>query len=354
MVLRAKEILGFNDKHFMIVGILLVSLMMNLLLFGDFLKSGQYQKFATCIPMAIAYTTFFWLIFRQAFLEVTKRYSGYENIRARYMIMVPTVVLLFLFLKFFLDFTVDPVIQNLVFSYEEPNGIIEFLASFVFTILIISIYEGAHLFVELQESQLEKEQLVKANISSQLEGLKNQVNPHFLFNSLNTLASIIPEDEEKSIRFVSKLSKVYRYILDITDKKLVTLTEEFKFLNSYNFLLKERFGDNIKIKIDVPEESLKKYIVPLSLQITFENAIKHNIISKKMPLEIEVYLKRDKYLVIKNNLQKKKTIGVSPGLGLLNIKNRYNFFTHKEVKVLETENAFEVMLPLLLSTKIVD
>jgi len=351
MVSKAKQYIGFDDTKLMLIGIPIVSVMMNLLLFGDLVKDCAMLMFSGCQGISLLYTTFFWLTFRRVYVELVKRYGGYENIRVRYIIAIPLFIGVFLLLKVLLDIFVDPYLMQFL-GNRQPEGLIESLSSFIFLALILSIYEGAHLFVELKESQLEKEQLVKANISSQLEGLKNQVNPHFLFNSLNTLVSIIPEDQDKSIRFVGKLSKVYRYILDIKDKKLVSLEEELKFVRSYTFLLEERFGSNIQVSISVSDDSMRKYIVPLSLQITFENAIKHNIISRQRPLQIEVFEKHNSYLVIRNNLQKKKTIGVSPGLGLLNIQNRYKFFTNKEVKVVEDDRYFSVYLPILNSQKI--
>jgi len=205
----------------------------------------------------------------------------------------------------------------------------------------------------LKKSRLEREVLVKENITSQLEGLRNQVNPHFLFNSLNTLASVIPNDPDKAVRFVTKLSKVYRYILDLKDEKLIPIKKELDFLQSYTFLLKERFGENISFDIDVGEENFEKLVMPLSLQLTFENAIKHNIITKSKPLKIEVYLENDN-LVVKNTLQRKSTVESSTKMGLQNIKNRYSFFTDKEVSVMTTRSHFIVTLPLLSSSISVD
>ncbi len=353
VIFNSKDILGFNDLKFMLVGIPLVSIVMNLLLFGELVASNDILNLTICQGISLIYTLVFWLIIRQVHLQVTKRNSGYHKTVRRYMILVPSLILTFLLLKIFLQFAVDPYVDESLGLSSDGKNIIKSLSSFIFMVLIISLYEAAYLFIELQESQLEKEQLMKENISSQLESLKNQVNPHFLFNSLNTLANIIPEDQEKSIRFVSKLGKVYRYILEIKDKKLVTLAEELKFLKAYTFLINERFGENINITIQVPEEAMDKYVVTLCLQITFENAIKHNIITKKQPLTIEVFMDESENLVIRNNLQKKSIMEISPGMGLLNIKKRYDFFTHKKVHVEESTEYFTVVLPLLISPDII-
>ena len=185
------------------------------------------------------------------------------------------------------------------------------------------------------------------NMQSQLEGLKNQVNPHFLFNSLNTLTYLIPENADKSVHFVQQLSKVYRYILELKDKELISLEEELRFLDAYTFLLKERFGENLCVEIDIPDEFLNKNIIPLSLQILCENAIKHNIISSQKPLCLKVFIQNEDKLIVKNNLQKKNQEMNSTRLGLQNIKNRYRFFSEKEVEVIATQEEFVVVLPLI-------
>lgn len=346
---NTKKILGFDDRWFVFHGVLFVSLGMNLILFGSLLKDDECKLFTGCYFISFFYTGLFWLFFRTLHLLVTERYPGYENIRQRYLILIPSVVGSFLLLKILLDFTVDPVLHTFLPAVAEPHALLEFIGSFIFLILIISLYEGTYLFAELKKSKLEQEVLVKENISSQLEGLKNQVNPHFLFNSLNTLASIIPDDQERGVRFVTKLSKVYRYILDIKDQKLITVREELDYLHSYTYLLKERFGKNIIVEIDVESSDFEKLIIPLSLQITFENAIKHNIITSSKPLHIQVFMENEN-LVVKNNLQKKSTVGSSTKIGLQNIKNRYSFFTDKEVGVIATMKHFIVTLPLLTST----
>ncbi len=347
---NTKEVLGFDDKAFVFHGIILVALGMNVILFGVSMQDNLKLLFTGCFLIAIFYTTCFWLFFRALYIHITKRYPGYDNIKQRYIILIPSVLIFFVFLKFLLDSTINPIAQSYLEPQMEPNAIIEAIGSFVFLILIMTIYEGLYLFSELKKSKIEQQVLVKENISSQLEGLKNQVNPHFLFNSLNTLASIIPEDQERGVRFVTKLSKVYRYILDIKDQKLISVQEELNYLYSYTYLLKERFGDNIHVSIEVDEADYDKLIIPLSLQITFENAIKHNIITSNKPLHISVYMENEN-LIVKNNLQKKSTVGTSTKMGLQNIKNRYKFFTDKEVGVISTIQHFIVTLPLLTTTE---
>ena len=349
MLTSRKEILGFDDRIMMLIGIPIISLMINAILFGDFLRDGEIGLFGRCHVIAFVYTAFYWITFREFHYFFIKRYQGYHELKKRYMLMIPTVIIGFILLKGIMVFSIDPLVHEQLIGLEKPHEITEVISTFLVLVLIMTIYESKYLAFQLRSSLIEKEKLVKENISSQLEGLRNQVNPHFLFNSLNTLTSIIPEDQDRAVRFVTKLSKVYRYILEIRDKKVIPLKEELDFIESYSFLLKERFGDNIHIDIKVPKDQLGKFIVPLSMQITFENAIKHNIISKDKPLNIDVFVNEDTHLVVKNNLQKKSQSSPSTKVGLQNIKNRYSFFTETEVGVIATVKHFIVSLPLLKS-----
>jgi LytS/YehU family sensor histidine kinase len=173
------------------------------------------------------------------------------------------------------------------------------------------------------------------------------VSPHFLFNSLNALTNLVYEDQEKAVKFIKQLSEVYRYVLDTRDKEVVSLTEELKFLESYLFLQRIRFGNKLRVTIDLSGDPM---LAPLALQMLIENAIKHNIISEADPLNIRIF-SEDGYLTVENNLQKKSVLGErSSGVGLDNIRKRYEFLTDREVKVLETPVSFVVKLPLLNST----
>ncbi|MEL7222132.1 MAG: histidine kinase, partial [Bacteroidota bacterium] len=214
--------------------------------------------------------------------------------------------------------------------------------------LVLSLYEGVYFYYRWKLSVVEAERLRKENISSQLDALRNQVNPHFLFNSLNTLTYLIPEDEDRAVRFVQQLSKVYRYILEIRDRSLITVAEELDFLEAYQFLLFERFGDNLKIDLQIDPAIRQMYMIPLSMQLLLENAIKHNIISKDKPLHIEITadLVRDGMLV-RNRLQPRQQQQASTKVGLDNIRSRYAFYTTDTVLVDTNDGWFSVYLPLL-------
>jgi LytS/YehU family sensor histidine kinase len=219
--------------------------------------------------------------------------------------------------------------------------------SLIGTLIVVSIHEAVYFFQEWRKTILEAEQLKRENISSQFETLKSQVNPHFLFNSLNTLITLIPEDPQLAVSFVQKLSNVYRYVLQNKDKELVTLAEEMKVAEAYLFLLKTRFGENLRVNTDIPEDQLGKFIAPLTLQMLLENAIKHNVVSTEKPLHIHLYVEKDDVLVVKNNLQRKSSVPDSTQTGLANITQRYRLLCRRAVEVIVTASNFMVVLPLL-------
>jgi sensor histidine kinase YesM len=200
--------------------------------------------------------------------------------------------------------------------------------------------------LELEKNKSEMLALQKENLTSQLEALKNQVDPHFLFNSFSTLASIIEEGREMAVNFVQELSSVYRYVLQTRVETLVTVGEELEFIHSYSFLMSSRFGENLSIAVKVPEKFHRSRIIPFSLQLLVENAIKHNIISGKKVLTINLF-EENGALVVENNLQKKTNPGSSTRIGLENIRNRYRLITGKEVRVRKTDTEFRVEIPLI-------
>jgi len=276
-----------------------------------------------------------------------RKFSWLEKTEWRFSLgvlsmMVYTITSISILLAFRLMVMNGFTLQEVINIYNPSF----YSVALVVTVFIAMFMHGKAFLKEWRNSASEAERLKNENLKARFETLKNQVNPHFLFNSLNTLTYLIPEDEDRAVAFVQQLSKVYRYILEIRDEKLIPLSEELKFLDAYIYLLKERFGNNIHVKVNVPEVTLGHKVVPLSLQLLLENAIKHNIISNLKPLMIEVFVEKGK-LIVRNNLQKKNQVMNSTKAGLQNIKNRYSFFSNKKVEVLNTSEYFIVMLPLL-------
>lgn len=202
----------------------------------------------------------------------------------------------------------------------------------------------------LETSRLRKRnrELEKENILAQFDILKHQINPHFLFNSMNILAALIPIDQEKAVAFTSRFSKLYRSVLELKEQMLINLEEELSFAKDYIFLQKVRFGENLKIEIDISDAALKDALPPFALQLLLENAIKHNIVSMDQPLTIRIFQKGES-LIVENNLQKRKNVEDSTGIGLKNLQGRYNLIGGQEIKTGEEDGKFVAHLPLIPS-----
>ncbi len=336
-----EEICGFNDRWLIAAGLPIASLLVSLLLFGDAYQRLDWGFIAVCIPISFVHSSLFWFGMRSIYGELKWRYPSNDAIGHR----VLWVFLGFNVLFFVIDTGVNGFFHWLGMGHkEDPNPVVTYIASLILSALVITLYEAISFYVQLQRTVAEKAQLERQNIESQLEGLRNQVNPHFLFNSLNTLIYLIPEEPQKAVNFVQKLSKVYRYVLESRDAKIIPLAEELEFLKAYVFLLKERFGENLWVNIKDLDKKTDAAIVPLSLQMLFENAIKHNVISTERPLTIEVFSENG-HLVVRNNLQRKNQVMDSTGVGLQNIKDRYRMLTNQAVEVIASQQYFTVALP---------
>jgi signal transduction histidine kinase len=213
-------------------------------------------------------------------------------------------------------------------------------------IVVVTIFTARSWLYEWKNAALETEQLRSEKLAGQYQSLKDQLNPHFLFNSLNVLSSLVYEDAEKSAVFIQQLSKIYRYVLDVQQEELVSLTDELGFAKNYLSLQKLRFEDSLLYNITTTNIS-DAFLPPLSLQLLLENAIKHNIVSMEHPLTIHIEQKEE-LLIITNNYQPKKVNKAeSSGIGLENIQRRYELLSDKEPKITQTETGFSVELPLL-------
>lgn len=224
------------------------------------------------------------------------------------------------------------------------------LVNYVVGVLITSVvtlfFHVLYFYKEWQEKRVRIHKQMAGTASARFEALKSQLDPHFLFNSLNVLSSLIEEDPKQAQRFTTSLSKVYRYVLEQKNKDLVTLEDELAFARTYAQLLVMRFEDSLTF--DLPEQVMTPgaKMVPLSLQLLLENAVKHNVVSARKPLHIQVVEEGGRLKVI-NNLQAKQTVGKGSGVGLKNIRERYQLLTSEEVVIEKSATEFSVNLPLL-------
>ncbi|UBZ06001.1 2TM domain-containing protein [Salegentibacter mishustinae] len=221
-----------------------------------------------------------------------------------------------------------------------------YLFPLLFTTIISLFFHLIYFYKALQEKKVKEQKIIAGAASAKFDALKNQLDPHFLFNSLNVLASLIEENPDQAQRFTTGLSKIYRYVLEQKNKELVSLEEELKFASTYMKLLKMRFENSIEFEIPEVISNEEAKVVPLSLQLLLENTIKHNIVSESRPLKIRIY-EQDEFLIVENNYQKKEVLSNRKGVGLQNIVNRYNEITQRKVLINQTEEIFRVKIPVL-------
>jgi len=214
------------------------------------------------------------------------------------------------------------------------------------TLTIVIIFHFIYFYNKYQQNRIKEQKVIAGTASAKFDALKNQLDPHFLFNSLNVLTSLIEENPENAQKFTTSLSKVYRYVLEQKSKELVSVDEELEFAKTYMSLLKMRFEDSIIFDIPENAKNPESKVVPLSLQLLLENAVKHNTVTSSKPLHIKIYEDGDS-LVVENNLQTKQIVKKSSGVGLNNIMQRYDLLTSKKIQINKEANRFTVAIPML-------
>ncbi|WP_420155808.1 sensor histidine kinase [Siphonobacter sp.] len=220
------------------------------------------------------------------------------------------------------------------------NGFVSFLLALLF----IAFNEGTFLFNQWKKSLLEQEKLREENLVARVEGLKKQLDPHFLFNSLSVLSGVVYQDPALADRYISKLAQVYRYVLDHTEEKQVPLSAEMAVVEAYCFLLNVRFYNKIQMHLRIATPAAQ--VLPLSIQLLVENAVKHNYISEDHPLSLSIYTE-EQVVWVENSLRRKTVKVPSSGIGLQNLEARYRYFSGQSIRIEETADTFRVGLPLL-------
>lgn len=237
---------------------------------------------------------------------------------------------------------VNPVLRGSSEEYLRRMLGTNILFNVGITLFIVSIVEGTFFLSQWKESVLERERLQKEHFKSQFQNLKNQVNPHFLFNSLNALTGLIETDQNQAVDYVQDLSKYLRQVLDQTNDEVIPIEKELSLLYNYYRLQQGRFLDKLVLEIDLAKQDV--FVAPLALQMLVENAIKHNVVGGNDPLQIRIWDDGD-YLIVQNNKKTRPTKQDSTGVGLENIKRRYQYLTSMHVKVEDEEGLFTVYLP---------
>jgi LytS/YehU family sensor histidine kinase len=221
--------------------------------------------------------------------------------------------------------------------------------AFVYLLILLMLLVISYTMQLIDKSKtdiIENEKLKQKGLQNELAALKNQMNPHFLFNSLNSLSLLVRQDQESAERFIQKLSFLYRYILQSSEEELVPLNDEIKFLKSYIYLIKQRYQDNFEVELNISSEFDHQMIPSLSLQLLVENAVKHNEISKRNPLKVEIY-SDEKYIIVRNKTQLRTGFVESTGVGLSNLSSRFRLLKQVNIEIENNAEYFVVKLQML-------
>ncbi|WP_317169045.1 2TM domain-containing protein [Poritiphilus flavus] len=330
---------------------LLIGLILNVLFTGFEYLSGQavvfdqtfWKEFGYTILFAIGLTlineSFFTYIHKKV---VWKKYARYRLLVGALggvgLTMMGIFWLRMLIFMGFEGYDWDTFIAN--------ERAIYYVIALLITVVISVIFHAVYFYRSLQDKKVKEQKIIAGTASAKFDALKNQLDPHFLFNSLNVLTSLIDEDPDQAQKFTTSLSKVYRYVLEQKNKDLVSVDEELQFARTYVRLLKMRFEDSIVFEIPDQCSNPEAKIVPLSLQLLLENAVKHNVVTTARPLHIKVS-EHDGMLRVSNNLQEKQVVKKSSGVGLQNIQQRYSILTDRRVTINKNGTDFSVDLPML-------
>lgn len=332
------------------LNLLYINIIVSLFIFLIDPGEKTFERYSVTFLISGMYTFFIGL--GNGFLNdyLDSKFSWTEETRKRTIAAIVGTLVMNIALVYFCNYLNFIVIQGKnpeKFFNGEMNFINWFFINFA---IMISAIGHARGFMAAWKNSTKKEvveqKLIAKSANAQFESLKNQLDPHFLFNSLNVLDSLIEENPVQAQRFTNSMSKIYRYVLEQKDKELVSVEEEIDFAKTYCELLKTRFEDAVTFDFNISEEDKKGFVVPLSLQLLLENSIKHNFATSSKPLNIRIFTEKGN-LIIENNLQTRELPNTSTGVGLANIVSRYNLLTERNVFVEKSEAFFRVKLPIL-------
>lgn len=330
--------------------VLWTSFFVGLFFFIFFSSEKTVANFLLSFFISLMYSTV--LILGNYYMNyyLNSKYSWIDDTRTRIILGIISTLLVNVALVFLCNY-----INLILIQKENPDDFFSgTMGTFNWIIiniaLLFSAIFHAKSFMEEWKKSSKKEvveqKLIAKSANAQFETLKNQLDPHFLFNSLNVLSALIDENPTQAQHFTASMSKIYRYILEQKDKELISVAGELDFAQTYTALLKTRFEDSVIFEFNVTEHNFQKFVVPLSLQLILENCIKHNFATSAKPLIIKIYEENDN-LVVENNLQFRENLKESSGIGLSNIVQRYSLLTKRNVFIEKSADFFKVKLPIL-------
>ncbi|SHG30275.1 sensor histidine kinase [Flagellimonas flava] len=341
---RRLKYLAFNDIWFMILGIVLLSFVTDYLFSGGSFSRLPFIEAVINWSVSLMFSTVNWLIMRTILIGLRKRYPSLKDNSKRIPLFFLSIVITVLAV----DYSGNAVLSYIFTgNYNHPLRSRIVLPIILISTMTMAIYEAIYYYIHLKQYIREEEQAKRAIVQAQLDALRNQAQPHFFFNTLNTLRDIIDQNtREEAKEFVNRLSEIYRFILESGNSNLISLREELRFAQAYIHIQKERFGDNLVVDWKLTESAKDYLIIPMSLQLLLENAVKHNVVSKAKPLHVDVVVE-NQHLTVRNKIQSKSTQLPTTKLGLKNIERRYALISDKKVGITKDNGHFQVELPLL-------
>ena len=336
--------MGVSDKKLRLFGIPILAVIMSLFVGRDAWEMGGLN-ILWAVFKALIYTFTIWEGNCRIMKYLFTLYPDIQQTTRRILTEVLCVFLYTLVANWGVTVVIDFIVEGHL--VDENQSLLLHVTSALFpTALLLCIYECMYFFNAWKANIERTEAIARTNVQTQFEALKKQLDPHFLFNCMNTLASLIDVENEEAQRYLARLSDVYRYVLDTREQATITIEEELRFLDAYIYLNEVRFRENLRVNRELDQGIYQHRLPSLSLQLLVENAIKHNIVSREHPLTIRIY-KEGEFLVVENNKQLKKTLQRSTRLGLQNIVKRYKLLTEHPVHINESDHLFKVQIPIL-------
>lgn len=338
-----------KDRWMRLVGVPLISIVSNYIFYQPGNDANHISRWLALL-VSLVECVLLWEVVRLGIIRARRRYPRLDQTTPRILQQVGWFLVTTVVQRVGLMYVYD-VTLFWGYSISERSYWVNTLIPFLFTVPMAAIYEGRYLYRQWWATYYEAEQLKKQALQSQLDSLKAQINPHFLFNSLSTLSSLVAENPKQAERFIEELASVYRYVLQTNEQPLTTLTNELQFIRAYFHLLQMRFGQSVELDVSVDARHTTFLIPPLTLQLLVENAVKHNTALPAKPLLIRIYTDQANKLFVVNNIRKKHNPVPSNRMGLANITAKYRLLGQPDVLVRQTDAYFQVMIPLIQETR---
>lgn len=335
------------ELYSFIFSIPLIALVLNLVMYGNRLWV-DYKIWVLSMPLIMAIGVGSWYMHisytdwvERSYPELTQtRQRVFRKALVSLIVMPPSMIFIFLLYHQF---------HILGYQIQYMHIIKGLVLGLAVNMIFETLYEADYVFLKYKESKAEQESIQLLSINQEFDALKSQVSPHFLFNCFNTLSSLISMDKARAEIFLNEMSKVYRYLLRNNEESMSTVENEIQFIRSYFKLLQTRYGEAVKLNIQV-DKRYERYLLPsLSLQLLVENVVKHNALSKDRPLVIDIFTVAANQLVVNNNLQRKPVKAPGNQVGLENIRAKYLLLGQPGFQVIEDDKNFTVVLPLIWS-----